>query len=390
MNELDTLIENYFTDTLETSDIFQLVEEAMGIVSNSPVRLALNEQEDAAVINKNITIEDILGTLAIDIKNWGTRNENATDDAMDRKIVQQYVQALGVTTGEPDDILQALANSFDNLNTGPVDRKEGTCELAKVVATIQLLNTLSRIINQFEPRAAGFINEAFLSALFPGGGVVAAEDSEGIEDFKVVGAAGDVHYSLKTIATGQGFDGSKIDLVKSMRASSQNEVIYYVFGKVGGKGGESVGTIYTHKLVIDESNIEQILGGKASYQTTLKQIEKGNPKWDPSLHPEGASFGSKPGTFKVPSKLYYNDEHLIATLTIDNAKLMEIAKNHLKEIIEQLVEIQQQFKQVVANMNAYLSTMSNTKAEEFKRKADAFNGAVQTNVKGDDTCTPPD
>lgn len=362
--------------------IRETIEESTGIL--------LSEATDAVKGVKEVRIEDMLGALNVDIKNWGTRGSSPGDDAVDRKIVQNYVQTVASGGSGPDDILRALEESFNNLSQASSDRKQGKCDLAKTISTIQLLNTLSAIINQFEPRAAGFIMEAFLAALFPGGAVVGVSDSEGIEDFVVQGEGGDLMYSLKTYAAGKGFDGSKIDLVKSMRASPQNEVIYYVFGKVGGKGGESVGTIYAHKFVIDESNIVQVLGGEASYQTTLKQIEMGNSKWDPSLNPEGASFGSKPGTFKVPSKLYYNDQHLIATLTIDNAKLVEIANEHLKDIVQQLIEIQNQFKKVVYDMNLYLATMSGTKAEEFKADTKVFNQTVQANVEGDNTCMPPE
>ena len=359
MNELDLLIENYFAKPLNHSGLLQIIQ---GV---------LIEQDEG--IRKDITIEELLGALNIDIKNWGTRNKNSADDAADRKILQNYVQALGAKSQNPDDILKALENNFVELSQAPADQREGRCNLAKVVASIQLLNTLSRIINQFEPRAAGFINEAFLAALFPGGTVIAAEDSEGVEDFKVQGPAGDVHYSLKTKVAGKEFNGSAMDLIKSVSKSDTSSVIYYIFGKMPGDKG--VSSIVVHKFVINDSNIIAIIG-EEKFDKAIELLQQGKNKGG--------------GTFVVNKGTYYKDENLVATLTVDNARLIAIANEHLKEIIQQLVEIQQQFKQVVFNMNMYLSTMSNVKAEAFKRDADSFNGTVQANVKGDETCVPSD
>jgi len=367
MKELDSLIESYFSEPLEPAGLLQLVEQMIG---TGVMQQHVSEQEEGE-IQKDIAIEDILGALSIDIKNWGTRNKNSADDAMDRKILQSYVQALGAKSQNPDDILRALEGNFNELSQAPPDQREGRCNLAKVVSSIQLLNTLSRILNQFEPRAAGFINEAFLAALFPGGTIVAAEDSEGIEDFKVQGPTGDIHYSLKTKAAGKEFDGSVIDLIKTVSQSDTNSVIYYIFGKM--KGGKGISAIIVHKFVIDEGNLIDIIG-EEKFDKAIDLLQQDKNKGG--------------GKFYVPKGKYFKEENHVATLTIDNAKLVQVANEYLKELVEQLIEIQQQFKQVVYNMNMYLSTMSNVKAEGFKREADLFNGAVQANVKGDDTCVP--
>ena len=347
--------------------IRETIEESTGIL--------LSEAVDATKGAKEVKIEDMLGALNVDIKNWGTRGGTPQDDAVDRKIVQNYVQGVAAGSKSPDDILKALEESFNNLSESKSDRRDGRCDLAKTISTIQLLNTLSAIINQFEPRAAGFIMEAFLAALFPGGAVVGVSDSEGIEDFVVKGPDGDLMYSLKTYAYGKGFDGSRIDLIKSMQASPDNEVIYYVFGKIGGKGDTAVSSIVVHKFIIDESNILDVIGGQEAYDMTMQYIESGTAR--------GA------GSFKV-SKAMYHRFPPIATLTVDNSKLVEIANEHLKDIIEQLIEIQNQFKKVVYDMNLYLATMSGAKAEDFKNDTKVFNQTVQANVEGDNTCMPPE
>jgi len=351
--------------------IRETIEESTGIL--------LSEAVDAvggdAPKQKEVRIEDMLGALNVDIKNWGTRGSSPGDDAVDRKIVQNYVQSVASNSQSPDDILKALEEGFNNLSESKSDRRQGKCDLAKTISTIQLLNTLSAIINQFEPRAAGFIMEAFLAALFPGGAVVGVSDSEGIEDFVVKGPNGDLMYSLKTYAYGKGFDGSRIDLIKSMQASPDNEVIYYVFGKIGGKGDTPVSSIVVHKFIIDESNIIDVIGGQEAYDMTMQYIESGTAR--------GA------GSFKV-SKAMYHRFPPIATLTVDNAKLVEIANEHLKDIVQQLIEIQNQFKKVVYDMNLYLATMSGTKAEDFKSDTKVFNQTVQDNVEGDNTCMPPE
>jgi len=377
-DDLNEVVDSFLKPKADSLTLTSLVDMIRETIEES-TGILLSEAVDAvggdAPKQKEVRIEDMLGALNVDIKNWGTRGSSPGDEAVDRRIVQNYVQSVASASQSPDDILKALEESFNNLSESKSDRKQGKCDLAKTISTIQLLNTLSAIINQFEPRAAGFIMEAFLAALFPGGAVVGVSDSEGIEDFVVKGPNGDLMYSLKTYAYGKGFDGSRIDLIKSMQASPDNEVIYYIFGKIGGKGDTAVSSIVVHKFIIDESNIVDVMGGQPVYDMTMDYIEKG--------HARGA------GSFKV-SKAMYHRFPPIATLTVDNAKLVEIANEHLKDIVQQLIEIQNQFKKVVYDMNLYLATMSGTKAEDFKSDTKVFNQTVQDNVEGDNTCMPPE
>ena len=54
------------------------------------------------------------------------------------------------------------------------------------------------------------------------------------------------------------------------------------------------------------------------------------------------------------------------------------------------MEIQQRYVSMVYDMNKYLSSMDSASAESFKKEAIIFDNSVQTNVQGDDSCTPPE
>ena len=79
---------------------------------------------------------------------------------------------------------------------------------------------------------------------------------------------------------------------------------------------------------------------------------------------------------------------LVATLNIDPKALYETANKSLRAIVDQLVQIQQDYRDTVREMHSYLSTLSNTSASGFKKEVAEFDQSVQTNVKGNERCEP--
>ena len=83
-----------------------------------------------------------------------------------------------------------------------------------------------------------------------------------------------------------------------------------------------------------------------------------------------------------------NKTENVATLNIDPKVLYETANKSLRAIVDQLVQIQQDYRDTVREMHSYLSTLSNTSASGFKKEVAEFDQSVQTNVKGNERCEP--
>ena len=133
----------------------------------------LTEKEDAVVAAAKKSLEEMLGSMTIDIQKWGTRPDDDDEAAQERQIIREYVASVA-SGGDPDQILKSLESSFEALEEeGACDpQTAGNCNMGKLVSQIQLLNTMSRILTNFGSSEAGFIMEAFLSTMFPGGQVV--------------------------------------------------------------------------------------------------------------------------------------------------------------------------------------------------------------------------
>lgn len=397
MKDLEKLVENYFPPEKKDflfESLVQLVEEVL-------TEREMLQQLAASKGIEKIDVEDILGTLQIDIKKWGTRS-SPEGEHQERKIIQNYIKSIG--GDDPDTILANLQVAFEEESAPQQISEEvdvrGNCNLAKVVSKIQLLNTLSTIVNNFDPSAAGYIMEGFLSAVFPGGNVVKVRDSLGVEDFVVASSDGDVHYSLKTKVAGSSFGGSIVDLVRSIEA--KGEIIYYIFGKI--KDGDSVDSIAVHKVIIDAENLFTITNVTEEQVSLAREIiarqdGRETPEPEPEEVEDPAFAGEQPldeekkkklprgaGEFTVKAKNYYTDNNKISTLTIDSESLVEVARLELAGVVDQLVEIQKRFKKLIFEMNHYFSSMDSWSAEQLKSDALSFAIAVDENIKGDETC----
>ena len=461
MKELDTLIEGYFAPAIGTSDIFRLVEQVMGESS-----LVISEAEAPAGVEKEMTVEDLLGSLSINPKAWGSPSDDARGD---RAVLANYAASLGLqNANDPAELFRMLGASFDELreNLGGDGEK---CSLVKSLSVIQILNTMSRIIKEIDnPSASGFIMEAFLSALFPNGKWESDASGIGLADFIIQGGETDHLISLKTISETGEIDGSKNNLLYDLLGSdsmSGGVVTYYILAKPPGAGA-----LHVKKFDITPENVSKVTG------ITKKQIALWNERQasaemlkgeisqliarkeemledfldimpDGTIPPPDKQRGRRPSGQKwVRNQLdtlgiSYSDEQIealsqrydeyifaigeirraskahqdsakrmtakqwggdttfhidqnskfvetVATLNIDPKVLYETANSALKSIVEQLRQIQEDYKRTVSEMHLYLSTLTNPSAESFKREVAVFDNSVQKNVKGDETCEP--
>jgi hypothetical protein len=195
--------------------------------------MIVSEAQEDIDVKKDMTIDDLLGSLSINPKAWG--NPEQTDG--DREVVQNYASSLGLSkTNDPDQMFRTLGESFEELSQAEVG-EENKCSLMKSLSVIQILNTMSRVLSDIgNASASGFVMEAFLSALFPNGKWESDASGIGLADFIIQGGEGsdDNLISLKTQKLGSMIGGSINNLLFDLlgrNTKSGGVVTYYVLGK---------------------------------------------------------------------------------------------------------------------------------------------------------------
>ena len=345
----------------------------------APADLPITEEEDPAIAAAQQSLEDLLGAMTIDSKKWGTIPGDEENIAQERKIIQEYVKSVG--GNDPDAILRNLETSFEELDAGEacLPSEEGKCNLGVLVSQIQLLNTMSRVLSNFEPGPAGYIMESLLSAIFPNAEVVKV-GSGTIADF----AIGPTNYSLKTQAETEPVKGSVTDLVISI--TPESPMTYYVFAKTKASK-ETTDKLTVYKFTITYDNISEISGIKQEVvddiRNSLADLE--GEERDKKIRHFSYKYNKKFSINKTKYKQAAGGAP-VATLVLHPVKLLKKAQCELQSIKDQLISIQQGFQGLVMSMNQYLATMSNEAAQQTKEATAAFNSEVQTNIRGDETC----
>ncbi len=358
-----------------------LLSEIRSLMQERNIVSIVEQEEDAGTKDVRLakqSLEELLGAMTIDIKKWGSRPENPEDAAQERKIIQSYVGSAS-KGGTPDQILASLQASFEGLEEeGACDpQTAGNCNMGKLVSQIQLLNTMSRILTNFGSSEAGFIMEALLSAMFPGGKVVPV-GSGTIADFFVKVGETDAGYSLKTIDEKRSVEGSVTELVKSI--TPEAPMIYYIFAKSKSSVKEVTDKITVWKFEINYNNVSAVINKPQEVIDEIRASGNSQQEMD-ALRAKFRGFTVSPGKYK---KLAGGNP--VAVLTLDPRKLLAKAECELQDIKQQLIDIQTSYKKLVYDMNQYLATMSNTAASSVKGTTDEFSKVVAQNVQGDETC----
>ena len=421
MKELDTLVENYFTPALGATDILRLVEQ---IMDETP--MIVSEAQEDIDVKKDMTIDDLLGSLKINPKAWGQLSKEG--EATDRDIVASYAAALGVSdANSPEQVFKVLGQSFEELRNST--ESDDKCSLVKSLSVIQILNTMSRVMKEMDnPSSSGFVMEAFLAALFPKG-EWKSDTAGGIEDFSIGRGAEKQYISLKTMLTQGDIHGSKNGLLTSLSESKSKRVVYYLLGKDSGSS-DKLTSLTVRRLVIDYNNIMELtpitekeislfnefgkipddeemmqahIQAEKMVKNAIARQKKGKDKEYARGKKTKALEKLKDGVSKAKEEerrlraktstqfvIKHNNERIepIAILNVDPKVLYETANKSLGSIVEQLVKIQQDYRRTVNEMHMYLSTLSAISANGFKREVSEFDKSVRENVNGNESCEP--
>lgn len=202
------------------------------------------EKEDLLQEKLSIGAETVLKLIIpkIDITGKSIGNQ---------EILNKFIEGVpGTSIGEKLNQLSILTTKF-----GKVDKRGKNLSL--LTEKIAILDALTRLFNEFEASPAGFLNETFVSAFFPGGFKIPAgsANSENI----VTDVRGDKEYSIKTITPGTKIGGSVYNLCNTIY--HYGEVVYLIFEKGSvGKGEEKKITSFTmYEYSITKDNLSSIL-----------------------------------------------------------------------------------------------------------------------------------
>jgi len=226
MSEIDKLVENYFkpqNSKFSIETLFQLIEQ-----------VAKNPSVSSATDTKNLPIPRF--NLS---EKWGQPGSS------DRKIIDMFFKKIA-----PEQDLQSKIAQIERFLTECDERCVSEQNIGEILANLVFLDTLSSIVFDYNASVAGYLFEAFLSALLLGRQEVAAGNKT-IEDIL---DKDDVPLSLKLIKVGADLKGSRKLLQNTFDKWGS---IKYI---VGSKQSTKELHIIFYEITITPENIDEMGG----------------------------------------------------------------------------------------------------------------------------------
>jgi len=185
----------------------------------------------------------------------------------------------GEVSSDPYETLTKLEQGFLSLEKR-VEQKISSENPGQALSQLVVLDTINRLFNSFQASPLGFINEAFIAALY-GGEQIKLHSQEDDRDKNQIGDVklkDGTPVSIKTIKPNGNVYGSIENLKKSIEGSPNKVVFFDIFTKQydGNKGKvkSKVIGIKAYRFKIDEQDL-QTLGSTLQEAEIFKQIDYG-------------------------------------------------------------------------------------------------------------------
>ena len=203
-------------------------------------------------------------------ENWGTPG------SMERKQIEKVFATIGGGA--------SIQEKFDDL-TKRVSLDTNMRTPQRIISTLIILESLSAVINSFSASGAGFVFEAFLSAMLRGKQVVdPKQGSLPIEDliaFSELEGSENVPISLKLLRQDGKIHGSFTNLVNGL--DTYGKISYIVtFKEKDDSDDSTTKQIEIQKFDITQDNIIELLTHNRSASSTYKLF--GNPRYQYKLN----------------------------------------------------------------------------------------------------------
>lgn len=177
-------------------------------------------------------------------ENWGKLN------TVERNELESVVNTATKGVTDPFSKLRAIQQQMGKIASG-----EAVKNPRRILSQIIILETLNRMFKSFQPNAAGFVNEAFLSVIY------GSTQKEAIKA-NLEGDIGDITdsgipVSIKTLTSSKALvKGSVKNLIKSINL--HGKVFFDVYLKLS-DGDGTVGKITVSRFTVDATNINDFL-----------------------------------------------------------------------------------------------------------------------------------
>ncbi len=205
-------------------------------------------------------------------ENWGKPG------SMERKQIEKVFATIGggATIQEKFDDLAKRVSLDTNMRTPQ-----------RIISTLIILESLSAVINSFSASGAGFVFEAFLSAMLRGKQVVdPKQGSLPIEDllaFSELEGSENVPISLKLLRKDGNVHGSFTNLVNGLDTYGKiSYIVTYKEKENPDDSGSNTKQIEIQKFDITQDNIIELLTHNRSASSTYKLF--GNPRYQYKLN----------------------------------------------------------------------------------------------------------
>ena len=254
MKRLDKLTNQYFDNSLEMSELLELI----------------SEQLESSNLNKKLLKEERF-SMSIDIPTWTPSEAWGDPDSQDRETIQKIFSVVRGGT----DMKARIADINKFLDPRAARRKRSP---SVIINMMMIVEALQATLNDYNESAAGFVFEGFMAALT--GGKQIAGKVEGtlpIEDFVAFSAYGPgVPVSLKLLSGKTPIKGSFTNIVDFLLVRGAPAIKYLVAYKLT-TGGDVVQKINIYAFDITRENfvdfISQVGGGASLLRgVDLKQL----------------------------------------------------------------------------------------------------------------------
>lgn len=327
--DLNHLFELY--KQIEESEL--LNEEPQGSASSLPNKSSTKKTKKVA-IQRTIDFPRLQMS-----EDWGE------SESLDAKELKAVLDAATNPTDDPAKKMADLEAFTNQMQAGALQKNEKT---SKLISNLILLETFYRLYNSFDPRALGFINEAFIANLYG----ASAEDTTKANE---KGYIGDITLqdgtpvSIKTKADGKA-DGSLDNLINSINMSPTGKVVFDIYLKAS--GDEGVGGIQFYRFFVDKNNIQNFV---STNQIAAKSIRLTKGEDGETVL---GSVGREQFSISMSSwKTSMGIKKPIVTLTFSRQKVQQAFNQIVSLIDSNIQELYEKLSIFSKSINEYLSSM---------------------------------
>lgn len=308
-----------------------------------------------------------------------------------QEVLNRFIEGVpGTSIGEKLNQLSIMTTK-----SGKVDKRGKNLSL--LTEKIAILDALTRMFTEFEASPAGFLNETFISAFFPGGTKIDAQTAN--SQNLITDVRADKEYSIKTISKNSVVGGSAYNLCNTVH--NYGSVTYLVFEKgFSGKGESKTATSFTmYEYVVTKDNLSSISlkggGNAAEYYAKYKDTFEGNktsekqlkeqepiaPEEATQTNPDSPQPETRQEKVKIEKRDFIISPNLYkgagvdpVTVNFSTAQALEDLSEAIGDAIEKIKLLHQEMQTLAAAMSKYFTSQ---REEEKQQLAQQMLGASE-------------